>query len=237
MTRGRDWKETPEDLELIYRAALDGRLERAFEHFFTEATGRAPTSLEEMEDYFCEEERQRAAATGSWEEVGLTLRHEWAAIKNSVDFSEQLRRAGIVPEALEPPRWQESEADRFMSDAMTKLSEHGDLSGLIAYLRSKHPLDRNALANKLEDCQTTNEVGHPRDWSIWDMVECSDKFYREWRRRNKEAGIRDRGFCKRMQYLSCVYAIETQAFFWKSKPDPEDVLKNLRRSKKRRNQN
>src|SRR5262245_20051071 len=104
MTSGRDSKETPEDLELIYRAALDGRLERAFEHFFTEATGRAPTSLEEMKDYFCEKKRQRAAATGSWEEVGLTLRHEWAALKNSVDFSEQLRRVGIVPEAPEPPQ-------------------------------------------------------------------------------------------------------------------------------------
>jgi hypothetical protein len=71
MTRGRDWKETPEDLELIYRAALDGRLQHAMEHLFTEATGRAPTSIKEIEDYFCEEKRRRAAATGSWEQIGL----------------------------------------------------------------------------------------------------------------------------------------------------------------------
>jgi hypothetical protein len=123
---------------------------------------------------------------------------------------------------------------------LSKLSD-GDFSELIAYLRSEH-CDREYLAKLLEDdlefYLNPDPVGRPRDELKWELVEAAESFYQEWKKRNKEAGIRDRGLHKKMKYLSCEYTVEVQAQVFgegSHRPSPEVLLRALSRPKNRRN--
>jgi hypothetical protein len=128
-------------------------------------------------------------------------------------------------------------------DAALCAYEDGDSSRLIDYLRSDLPLDRDLrdqFASHLEYLSKPKRTGRPRNYLLQDITGLADKFYREWKARNKRAGINDRGLSDNMKYQSCVYLIEMDRADWDEStsgkiPDPEAVMQLLTRPKSRRN--
>jgi hypothetical protein len=116
-----------------------------------------------------------------------------------------------------------------------------DVSSLIAYLRSGLPLDqpeREIIARRLESRFTYSGglSGCAADTAMWGLVNEIENFYLEWRSRNWQANVRDRGVCKQMKYLSCVYLIQIDRLVEgpQDHHDPERLFTMLHRPKKRR---
>jgi hypothetical protein len=170
----------------------------------------------------------------TWQQIGLALRDEELARREAV-FSGAF--SPDLPKKL--PRRRRASARqlkvaRAITDATGRLRDRNrDFSGLIAYLRSDQPLDRehrDLLAFFLEDATKPKQKGR-RPKGMQELVDFAWIFYREWQRRNEEAGIRDRGLSKKMKYLSCVYTIEAWAFFRDPIPDPKVLLGDFNRRK------
>jgi hypothetical protein len=173
----------------------------------------------------------------NWEEIGQALFKEeltyrealWSRVPSEKDSAEFAHRYGLPYEHVDVEgRRARNEKNRVAFDM---IRDHQDLSGLIAYLRSDHPLDREWLADHLEWMMPSDPAGRQRNDWMWELVEITKRFYREWQRRNREAGIRERGLSKQMKYLSCVYSIGVWASWRDPIPKPEVLLGNLNRSK------
>jgi hypothetical protein len=170
-----------------------------------------------------------------WEEVGRALYEEkYGFLDRALRFSRTL------PKSPDPPQPVEATVYGHLHDVSDRLHA-SDVSGLIAYLRSEQPLsrhERDCLATYLEDDKPPDSIaGRPRNELNWELLESAELFYEEWKKRNKKAKIRDRGFRKKMKYLSCDYtvAVQKQAFGEGSGPTPEALLRDLKRPKNRRN--
>jgi hypothetical protein len=83
--------------------------------------------------------------------------------------------------------------------------------------------------------------GRPPNEDLRELADLADKFYREWRARNKGAGISDWGLSDSMKYQACVYVLEIEidGADWDEGedgrlPDPEAIMQLLTRPKSRR---
>jgi hypothetical protein len=182
-------------------------------------------------------DREAARPRGQpWEEVGLAIYKEEYGLLDM-----ELRFARTLPKSPDPAPTAEPTVYGHPHDVSDNL-HNGDVSGLIAYLRSEQPLgrpQRESLADYLEYDGPPDPIdGRPRDQLKWELVEEAEHFYEEWKKRNKGAGIRDRGFRKQMKYLSCAYTVEAQKLLFGEgtcSPNPEKLLRDLNRPKNRRN--
>jgi hypothetical protein len=169
----------------------------------------------------------------AWKEIGLALRDNG--------------RAEFVKVHGESPRLNMDQVEPFsepLNDAMILLRDTGDLSGIIAILRSDYPLKREILADKFEEVEQEKKwrkedhhQGPQRDEDVWSVVVLCEDFYRDWCDINKRLGINDRGVRKQMRYLSCKYAQEVEHVEGEKVYDPEELVEKMLRPKNRRPKN